>query len=87
MATPQPPVDPFRPVNRRQRLVIALLAVGTTLAIGVGLLAPHVDYLRAQLKRLMADVPACAPGQLRGCTGGIQDVFVVETPAPASAAK
>lgn len=87
MATPQPPVDPFRPVNRRQRLVIALLAVGTTLAIGVGLLAPHVDYLRAQLKRLLADVPACAPGQLRGCTGGIQDVFVVETPAPASAAK
>ena len=87
MATPEPPVEPFRPVTRRQRLLIALLAVGTTLAIGVGMLAPHVDYLRAQLKRLLADVPPCAPGQLRGCTGGIQDVFVVEPPAPASGAK
>lgn len=81
MATPPPPLQPYRPVTRRQRLLIALLAVGTTLAIGVGMLAPHVDYLRAQLKRLLADVPACAPGQTRGCTGGIQDVFVVEPPA------
>lgn len=72
----------FVPTSRRQRLVIAGLAIGTTLAIGVAMLTPHVAYLRAQLALQKADKPRCAPGQTTGCVGGTMGVIVV-TPASA----
>jgi hypothetical protein len=77
----------FEPFSRRQRLLIVALAVGTTLAIGVAMLAPHVDYLRARLALDRADKPACAAGQTTGCVGGTMGVIVVPVaPLPPSSA-
>jgi hypothetical protein len=80
---PDPAFERFKPFTRRQRLLIVVLAVGTTLSIGVAMLAPHVDYLRAKLMRRTADVPPCAPGQTQGCVGGTMGVIVVAPPASA----
>jgi hypothetical protein len=79
----------FQPFSRRQRLLIIALAVGTTLLIGIAMLAPHVDYLRARLALDRADRPPCAAGQTTGCVGGTMGVIVVPAlPAPpASAAR
>ena len=82
--------NPFRrrgsdwhPTSRRQRWVIVSLAVGTTLAIGVAMLTPHVTYLRAQLALKRAEKPVCAKGQTEGCVGGTMGVIVVAPPASA----
>jgi hypothetical protein len=48
--------------------------------IGVLVIGPHLDFLRA---RREAAVPKpCAPGQTRGCIGGTMSVIV--PPAAAS---
>ena len=72
----------FQPFSRRQRLLIVALAVGTTLAIGVAMLAPHVDYLRARLALDRADKPPCTAGQTTGCVGGTMGVIVVPAAPP-----
>lgn len=73
----------FKPTTPRQRMMIVGLAVGTTLVIGVTMLARHVEYLRAkQARTLAAEPPRCAPGQTQGCVGGTMGVIVVP---PASA--
>lgn len=75
----------FTPFTPRQRLLVALLAVGTTLVIGVAMLSPHVEFLRAKLRQAGADKPACAPGQSSGCVGGTMGVIMVAPPqAPPS---
>lgn len=73
----------FQSTTRRQKLVIAALAVGTTLAIGVAMLTPHVAYLRAKIALMRADKPRCADGQTEGCVGGTMGVVVVPPPASA----
>lgn len=75
--------DRFVPTSRRQRLVIVALTVGTTLAIGVAMLTPHVHYLRARLALDRADKPSCAPGQTEGCVGGTMGVIVLPRAASA----
>lgn len=65
--------------------MIAGLALGMTLSIGLAMLSPHAAALRAALALKWAEPPPCAPGQLRGCVGGVMDIVVVP-PAPASAA-
>ncbi len=75
--------DRFVPTSRRQRWVIVALTVGTTLAIGVAMLGPHVQYLRARLALTRADKPPCTAGQTAGCVGGTMGVIVVAPPASA----
>ncbi len=65
--------------------MIAGLALGMTLSIGLAMLSPHAAALRAALALKWAEPPPCATGQLRGCVGGVMDIVVVP-PAPASAA-
>lgn len=65
----------------RQRLLVAAAAVAITLVIGVLMVGPHLDFLRA---RREAAVPKpCAPGQTSGCVGGTMSVIV----APAAASR
>lgn len=64
----------------RQRLVVALLAVITTVVVGLALIGPHLAFLRRQ-----ADAAApkpCAAGQTQGCIGGTMPVIVLP-PGPA----
>lgn len=71
----------FRPTTGRQRLVIVVLAVATTLTIGGAMLSRHAEYLGVQLLRAEAEPPRCAPGQTTGCVGGTMGVIVVPPPA------
>jgi hypothetical protein len=82
----------FKPTTPRQRLLIVLLAVGTTLTIGGTMLARHVEFLRAKFMRADAEAgapaepPRCAAGQTQGCVGGTMGVILVPAaPAAASA--
>lgn len=91
MTSPDPlprglPDDPFRPTSLRRRLVIAGLALGTTLTIGLAMLTPHAAAVRAALALRFAEPPPCAPGQLRGCVGGMMDIVVLPATAPAASA-
>ncbi|RVT52722.1 hypothetical protein [Rubrivivax albus] len=91
MTSPDPlprglPDDPFRPTSLRRRLVIAGLALGTTLTIGLAMLTPHAAAVRAALALKFAEPPPCAPGQLRGCVGGMMDIVVLPASAPAASA-
>lgn len=76
--------EPFRPTSLRRRLVIAGLALGMTLTLGLAMLTPHAAALRAALALKWDEPPRCAPGQLRGCVGGAMDIVVLPAPAPAS---
>lgn len=73
----------YVPFTRRQRLLVAALALGATLTIALALLAPHLSYLRSQRALQRQDKPACAGGQTAGCVGGHMPVIVVP-PAAAS---
>jgi hypothetical protein len=75
----EPP--PYRPINKRRRLLIALLAVATA-AVVVFLMTRKAGVVRnAHLHP--ADVAACTTGQTEGCVGSTTAVIV--TP-PAEAA-
>lgn len=78
--------EPFTPTSRRRRLIMAGLALATTLGIGGAMLTPHAASVRAALALKFAEPQPCAPGQLRGCVGGAMDIFVLPAPAAASAA-
>lgn len=72
----------YRPLTRRRRLGVALLAVATALTLILMMLervgAPEIPRAPA------AAAPApCAPGQTRGCVGGRADVILVPA-VPAS---
>jgi hypothetical protein len=80
----RPPADsdelPRTP--RATRVLIAVAALTITLVIGIGLLAPHLAFVRAQ--RSADPVRPCAPGQAADCVGGTMGVIVAP---PASSAR
>lgn len=76
--------EPFQPTSLRRRLLIAGLALGMTLTLGLAMLTPHAAAVRAALALKWAEPPRCAPGQLRGCVGGAMDIVVLPPSAPAS---
>lgn len=82
---PEPLVERFRPLSHRRRLLIALLAVATAVAVVLTLLDPPGAAPRpraTQAAASAASAPArCAAGQTSGCIGGKVDVIV---PAPAA---
>jgi hypothetical protein len=76
--------DGLPPTSRTQRLLVTAAAVAITLTIGLALVSPHLDFLRA---RSVADpVRPCAPGQTRDCVGGTMGVIAAPSAASASAA-
>jgi hypothetical protein len=84
--------SPFKPTPPRRRLVIVLLALGTSFTIGGAMMVRHIEHMR--VKSLLVDEapagaaaepPRCAPGQTTGCVGGTMGVIVVPA-APARSA-
>jgi len=75
-------VDEYRPLSRRRRLLIALLAIATATAVVLTLVAPPGG---SKGPRPAVGGAVCASGQTSQCVGGKADVIVV-SPAPASTA-
>jgi hypothetical protein len=77
--------DPYRPINGRRRVLVAVLAVGTA-SFGVWAMTRKSGLVRNAALH-PADVPACTAGQRAdpkaGCVGSMTSV--ISTPAaPAS---
>ena len=72
--------DPYRPVSRKRRLLIVVLAIATA-AFVVYSMTRKSGVVRNAVRHA-ADVPACAPGQTEGCVGSMTSVIT----RPASAA-
>jgi len=73
-----PQVGRYRPLGRRRRLLVVLLALATSVTVTWLLLEPG-----AQRKRVAPQAAHdCAKGRTSGCVGGQVDVIV-----PASAAR
>ena len=79
-AMPSYEPEPFRPINRRRRFLIALLAIATAAFVVWAMTRKSGLVRNAALHP--ADVAACAPGQTAGCVGSMTSVIA----APASAA-
>jgi hypothetical protein len=89
------PLPRYRPLSRRRRLLLLGVAVATACAVMALMLQPRLRQLQhpsqalqrepAQAARAApraAAAPSCAPGQTRGCLGGLTQVIA----APASGA-
>lgn len=72
--------EPFRPINRRRRFLIALLAIATAAFVVWAMTRKSGLVRNAALHP--ADVAACTKGQTAGCVGSMTSVIA----APASAA-
>lgn len=79
MHTPAPIDEEYRPLNKRRRLLIALLAVSTAV---IGVLALLERPGGPQYKRALP--AACAPGQTEHCVGGKAEVIVAPVASGAS---
>lgn len=81
--------DRFRPLNRRRRLLIVLLAVGTAVAGVTTLLSPPGGVKRPAPGH-GPDAVRCGNGQTENCVGGTSAVLLpaapAAPPAPAKAA-
>jgi hypothetical protein len=66
--------DDLPPAPASRRLGLAAAAVAITALLGMGLLGPHLDFLRA--KRGAEQPRPCAPGQTADCIGGRMGVIV-----------
>ncbi len=75
--------DPFRPISRRRRLLIVVLAVATAAFVVYSMTRKSGVVRNAVLHP--ADVAACAPGQTEGCVGSMTAV-ITAPPAPAASA-
>lgn len=78
---------PYRPVSRRRRLLIALLALATAGTLLLQILGRR-DAIHSHplLLPLPADVSPCKDGKTTGCVGGMATVIVRPAPPPAPAA-
>jgi hypothetical protein len=77
-------VEAFRPVSRRRRLLIALLAI-VTAAFVAWAMTRRWGIVRAAHPN-GADVAVCSKGQTEACVGSMTAVITAPAPAPASAA-
>jgi len=80
-AQPLPPVDKFRPINRRQRLKIIALTVAVVVALWSLLLLRPGSHPRVIPG--VTPVP-CQPGQTQGCVGGQANVMLLPAASAAS---
>ena len=80
-ALPPPPVDRFRPTNRRQRLKIIALTVAVVVALWMLLLLRPGAHPRP----IPGVTPMpCKPGQTQGCIGGQANVVLLPAEPAAS---
>jgi hypothetical protein len=83
---PNMKADDYRPVSRKRRLLIALLAVATAVTIVLTLVSPPAGSRGPHPLAQMPDAAACGPGQTTDCVGGRADVFLVAPTAVAAPA-
>ena len=77
--------EPFRPINRRRRFLIALLAIATAAFVVWAMTRKSGLVRNAALHP--ADVAACTKGQTAGCVGSMTSVIAAPaTPASAASA-
>lgn len=80
-ALPPPPVDKFRPTNRRQRLKIIALTVAVVVALWMLLLLRPGAHPRP----IPGVTPEpCRAGQTQGCIGGQANVVLLPAASAAS---
>lgn len=73
--------DRFRPLPRRRRALLALLAVATACVVLWLMLQPQLRKGQAEAARRAAPPSPCQPGQTDGCLGGTTQVIVPAGPA------
>lgn len=77
----------YRPVSRRRRLLIGLLALATAAVVLLYILDRRdAIHRHPLLLKLPADVSACQGGKTTGCVGGMATVIItpLRPAAPAS---
>ena len=76
---------PFRPINRRRRFLIALLAIATAAFVVWAMTRKSGLVRNAALHP--ADVAACTKGQTAGCVGSMTSIIAMPAAAgPAGSA-
>lgn len=78
-APAEPKTERYRPINRRRRLLIALLAIAIAITGVLTLLDPLGGIQR---KRRLPQ--PCGAGQQEGCVGGKSEVLILQPPASAA---
>jgi hypothetical protein len=73
----------YRPVSKRRRLLIVVLALATAATLLLYILGRRGAILSGK-RPVPADVSACKGGNTTGCVGGMATVIVA--PAPAASA-
>ncbi len=73
----------YRPVNRRRRVLLALLAVATAVTVGWLMVAPLAQRKPA-LDAAQRTPRPCTEGQQTHCIGGKVDVIVAPASPPAA---
>jgi len=74
--------DPFRPVSRGRRWLIAVLAVATAAFVTYSMTRRSGEVRNAV--QHPADIAACAAGQTTGCVGSMTAVIVAPAASTAS---
>lgn len=75
---------PFRPINRRRRFLIALLAIATAAFVVWAMTRKSGLVRNAALHP--ADVAACTKGQTAGCVGSMTSIIALPAAAGSAAA-
>jgi hypothetical protein len=78
-AAAEPKAERYRPLNRRRRLLLALLAIAVAITGVLTLLDPLGGVQR---KRRLPQ--PCSAGQQEGCVGGKSEVLIVGPAASAA---
>jgi hypothetical protein len=74
--------DPYRPVSRKRRLLIVVLAVATAAFVVYSMTRKSGVVRNAVLHP--ADVPACTSGQTEGCVGSMTAIIALPASPAAS---
>jgi hypothetical protein len=78
---------PYAPLARRQRVLVVLLALATSIAILALVLDAPGGVKRPRVPAATTDVPVCAPGQSETCVGSRMGVLAPSVVPPASAGR
>jgi hypothetical protein len=74
-------VEAYRPVSKRRRLLLVVLAVATGVSL-LGYMRGRKGDIESQGPILPSDVAACKNGKTEGCVGGLAAVIAVPAVAP-----
>jgi hypothetical protein len=84
---PLPPVDKYRPVTGRKRVMLAVMAVIVACTV-IPYMVRHYGMVRAfqAAQDAAQTVPVCRAGQTAGCVGGTVQIIITPPKPPTPAA-